>query len=140
MAVAGGIVVSNRRKHRALTALAAGAVLLTGCSSAQEPEVRQVARAFEDPSGDAELRCDLLAPATRAALEQSESAPCAEAVEDLPLQGGAVESIEIFGGDAQVKLAGDTVFLTETSAGWRITAAACRPKGEAPYDCEVDGP
>ena len=132
--------MSNRRNRLALIALAAGAVLLTGCSSAQEPEVRQVAHAFEDPSGDAELRCDLLAPATRAALEQSESAPCAEAVEDLPLQGGAVESIEIFGGDAQVKLAGDTVFLTETSAGWRITAAACRPKGEAPYDCEVDGP
>jgi hypothetical protein len=133
-------VVSNRRERRALIAVAAGAVLLTGCSSTQEPEVGEVARAFEDPSGDAELRCDLLAPATRVAFEKSESTPCAEAVKDLPLQGGAVESIEIFGGDAQVKLAGDTVFLTETSAGWRITAAACRPKGEAPYDCEVDGP
>jgi hypothetical protein len=132
--------VSNPRNRRAMVALAAGAVLLAGCSSAQEPEVQEVARTFEDPSGDAEQRCDLLAPATRAAFEKSESAPCAQAVEDLPLQGGAVESIEIFGGDAQVKLAGDTVFLTETSAGWRITAAACRPKGEAPYDCEVDGP
>jgi hypothetical protein len=138
--VAEGVVVSNRRNRRAMIALAAGAVLLTGCSSAQEPEVRQVARTFEDPSGDAEMRCDLLAPATRAAFEESESAPCTEAVQDLPLHGGAVESIEIFGGDAQVKLAGDTVFLTETSAGWRITAAACRSKGEAPYDCEVDGP
>jgi hypothetical protein len=135
-----GVVVSNRRNHRALIALAAGAVLLTGCSSAQEPEVRQVARTFEDPSGDAEMRCDLLAPATLAAFEKSKSAPCTEAVQDLPLEGGAVESIEIFGGDAQVKLTGDTLFLAETRAGWRITAAACRPKGEAPYDCEVDGP
>ena len=39
-----------------------------------------------------------------------------------------------------VKLAGDTLFLTETSAGWRITAAVCRPQAERPYECEVDGP
>ena len=37
--------------------------------------------------------------------------------------------MEIWGGDAQVKLTGDTVFLTETSAGWRITSAACTPAG-----------
>jgi hypothetical protein len=95
---------------------------------------------FEDPAGDPEERCDLLAPATRAAFEQSESAPCTEAIVDLPLQGGAVESVEIWGGDAQVKLGGDTLFLTETDAGWRITSAACRPQGEAPYECEVEGP
>jgi hypothetical protein len=123
-----------------MTALAAGAVLLTGCSSAQEPDVERVAGTFEDPAGDSEERCDLLAPATRAAFEKSESAPCAEAIEDLPVQGGRVESVQIWGGDAQVKLGGDTVFLAETSAGWRITSAVCRPRGEAPYDCEVDGP
>ncbi len=132
--------MSDRRNRRTMIALAAGATLLTGCSSAHQPEIERVARTFEDPSGDAEQRCDLLAPATRAALEESGSAPCTEVLQEVPLQGGAVESVEIWGGDAQVKLAGDTVFLTETSAGWRITAAACRPKGEAPYDCEVDGP
>jgi hypothetical protein len=121
-------------------AIAAGIAALPGCSSAHAPEVERVATAFEDTSGDAEARCDLLAPATRAAFEQSESAPCGEAIGDLPLQGGDVESVEIWGGAAQVRLAGDTVFLTETSAGWRITAAACRPQAEAPYDCEVDGP
>jgi hypothetical protein len=83
----------------------------------------------------------VLAPATRAAFEHSESAPCSEAIGDLPLQGGSVEAVEIWGGDAQVRLAGDTVFLTETSAGWRITAAVCRAQAEdEPYECEVDGP
>jgi hypothetical protein len=116
------------------------AALLAGCASSHEPEVERVATTFEDPAGDPEARCDLLVPKTRAAFEQSEGAPCTEAIEDLALQGGAVESVEIWGGDAQVKLAGDTVFLSETSAGWRITSAACRPQAEGPYECEVDGP
>jgi hypothetical protein len=128
------------RRRVALIALLSGAAVLTGCSSAQVPEVEQVATTFVDTAEDAEVRCDLLAPTTRTAFEQSESAPCSEAIGDLPLQGGGVESVEIWGGDAQVKVAGDTVFLAETSAGWRITAAACRPQAEAPYDCEVDGP
>jgi hypothetical protein len=132
--------VSLGRTHRALAVLGVGAALLTGCASAHQPEVERVATTFEDPSADPEERCDLLIPKTRAAFEQSESAPCAEAIEDLPLEGGSVESVEIWGGDAQVKLTGDTLFLSETSAGWRITSAACTPQAEAPYDCEVDGP
>jgi hypothetical protein len=137
---AGGVVVHVRPWPAAAVVLAAGAVLLTGCSSASQPEVEQVAGTFEDPSGDPGERCDLLAPATFAAFEQDESAPCTDAIQDLPLDGGGVESVQIWGGDAQVKLSGDTVFLTETSAGWRITAAACAPRAEAPYECEVEGP
>ena len=127
-------------KRRGGVIIAAGALLLTGCASAHEPEVRQVAVTFEDPSGDPEERCGLLAPATLVAFEHSESAPCADAVQGLPLDGGDVESVEIWGGDAQVKVAGDTVFLTETDAGWRITSAVCSRRTVAPYACEVDGP
>ena len=123
--------------------IGAGAVLvlaagLTGCSSAQEPEVQRVATAFEDEGGAPEARCALLAPTTLASLEEDQSASCPEAIGRLPLAGGEVESVEVWGGDAQVRLAGDTVFLTETTSGWRVTAAACRPQGEAPYDCEVE--
>ena len=114
--------------------------LLAGCSSMQQPEVEQVATAFEDPSADPETRCELLAPATLAALEEEESAPCADVIEELPLEGGEVESVQIWGGDAQVRLSGDTLFLTETRSGWRVTAAACTPHEQAPYDCEVEGP
>jgi hypothetical protein len=129
-----------QRTARVLAGLVAGTALLTGCSSVQEPEVERVATTVEDPAGDPEVRCDLLAPATVAAFEEGESAPCVEAIQDLPLQGGAVESVEIWGRNAQVRLGGDTVFLAETRAGWRVTAAACRRQVAAPYDCKVEGP
>ena len=102
--------------------------------------MRDAATAFADPAGDPAARCELLVPATRAALESDESAPCADVLGDLPVGGGAVRSVEVWGGNAQVRLVDDTLFLTETSAGWRVAAAACEPRGEAPYDCEVEGP
>jgi hypothetical protein len=113
------------------------AVVLAGCSSAQQPELEKVATAFEDGSGDPGARCDLLAPKALESLEQDQSESCDQAIGQLSLPGGAVRSVEVWGGDAQVKLAGDTLFLTETHAGWRVSAAGCRPNGDAPYDCEV---
>jgi hypothetical protein len=132
------VAVSGRRA--ALAAMAGACMVLTGCSSMQQPDVEQAATTFEDSGTDPETRCDLLAPATLAAFEEEESASCAEAIEDIALEGGEVESVEIWGGDAQVRLSGDTLFLTETHAGWRITAASCQARGGAPYDCEVEGP
>jgi hypothetical protein len=123
-----------------LPGVGALAVLLTGCASASEPDVSRVASAFEDPSGDPQARCDLLAPATLTTFESDASAPCADAIADVPLQGGKVGSVEIWGGDAQVRLGGDTVFLAETDTGWKVTAAGCESRGEAPYECEVEGP
>ncbi len=114
--------------------------LLAGCASTQQPEVEKVASTFEDPSADAEARCDLLAPATLAAFEKDQTAPCTDAVQQLSLDGGAVTSVEVWGGDAQVRMDGDTLFLTETRAGWRVAAAGCTSRGDAPYDCEVEGP
>jgi hypothetical protein len=128
-----------RSRARALpVALASAGMLLTGCSSMQQPEVQDVAVTFEDSGADPGARCDLLAPATLSECEKNESAACTEAIEQVPLEGGEVESVEIWGGNAQVRLAGDTLFLTETRTGWRVTAAACRSNGEAPYDCEVE--
>jgi hypothetical protein len=118
--------------------LAAAATALTGCSSTQVPEVERVAAAFEDTAGDAQERCDLLAPTALSALEETAGEPCVEAIEDLPLEPGEVESVEVWGRDAQVVTTGDTVFLSQMEGGWRVIAAACRPNGEAPYDCEVE--
>jgi hypothetical protein len=130
------------RSRRALLAVVLGAsVALTGCSSMQRSEVEQVATAFEDSAADPQTRCGLLAPATLIAFEQDESATCAEAMAQVPLGGGGeIEAVEIWGGDAQVRMSGDTLFLTETRAGWRVTAAACVPREQAPYECEVEGP
>jgi hypothetical protein len=117
-------------------ALLVGALALTGCAGTQEPEVARVATTFEDASGDPEARCDLLTPRARERLERSGES-CGDQLGSLPLEGGEVESVEVWGGDAQVRLGGDTVFLTRTSSGWKIAAAACTPTAEGPYDCEV---
>ncbi len=127
--------------RRATGALLAGALTLaTGCSSAQEPAVEQVATAFADPATTPEARCALLVPSTAAALAGEAAGGCAEAVAGVPAGTGPVESVAVWGGEAQVRLAGDTLFLTETPDGWQITAASCRAAGEGPYRCEVEGP
>lgn len=128
------------RRFGVSLAVVTAAVVLAGCARAEEPAVEAAVTAFEDPAGDPEVRCHLLAPAVRAAFESQESAPCSEAIQDLDTEAGRVRSVEIWGGEAQVRMDGDTAFLTRTGAGWRITAAVCRPQHEAPYDCEVEGP
>jgi hypothetical protein len=116
------------------TAVAAMAV--GGCANLQQPEVEQVAATFtrSDPAD----RCALLAPATVAALEHDESAPCADALEALDLPGGQVMSSAVWGDAAQVRLTGDTLFLTRTDMGWKVAAAGCVPQGEAPYLCRLE--
>ena len=120
--------------------LAGAVLLLSGCSSTQEADVAEVAATFADPSVDPAARCALLTPATLTAFEESASVPCSQAIEQVSTDAGEVQSVAVWGGNAQVTLSGDTLFLAETGAGWRISAAACRKQAEAPYDCEVDGP
>ncbi len=120
--------------------LVGGALALTGCAAGSEDDVRAVVTAFEDPGGTPEERCELLAPATRAALESEAASACADAISDVPLPGGTATAVEVWGGDAQVRIGRDVVFLTETGGGWRVTAAACEPREELPYDCELEGP
>ncbi len=120
------------------TTLLVGVLALAGCAGAEVPEVERVATTFADATGDPEARCDLLTPKARDRLERS-GGSCGEQLGSLPLEGGEVESVEVWGGDAQVRLGGDTVFLTRTSAGWKVAAAACTPTAEGPYDCEVEG-
>jgi hypothetical protein len=130
--------VSGMTRGCAVVAAGALALLTTGCASAEQPEVEQVATAFENPSGDAQARCALLAPTALAQLESRSGAPCEEAIADLPLKGGDVGRVQVWGRDAQVRLGGDTVFLTKTSTGWRVAAAACSARPVGPYDCEVE--
>jgi hypothetical protein len=127
--------------------LAAAAVIvpgLVGCADLQGPDVEQVVLAFTRPDADAASRCALLAPATLAAFEQDESTGCPQAIGRLELTGGPVRSTAIWGDNAQVRLGadggstGDTVFLTRTDQGWRVTAAGCQPQGDAPYRCRLE--
>ena len=130
---------TGSRGRRAIAGAALAALALTGCTSSERPAVERVATDFEDSSGEAAARCGLLMPKTLEALEEQAQAPCEEAIGNLPLEGGEVERVEVWGGDAQVRLSGDTVFLSRTSSGWRVAAAVCTPRPEGPYDCEVEG-
>jgi hypothetical protein len=131
-------VGTSRRRCRAAAGALAAVALLIGCAGRGADDAGAVAAAFENDAADPADRCALLTPAALTALESEASAPCADAISDIPLQGGAVEAVAVWGGNAQVQLSGDTVFLTETAAGWRVVAAACQARGEAPYDCEVE--
>ncbi|HET6533065.1 MAG TPA: hypothetical protein VFH03_20950 [Actinoplanes sp.] len=91
-------------------------------------------------SDDGAAACGVLAPDTLAELEESAGQPCAEAIlaEDLSPPGEVRES-RVYGQWAQVRLAEDTVFLAVFPGGWRVVAAGCTPRGERPYDCELQG-
>lgn len=120
--------------------LAVAALALTGCGDLSGEDVETAASAFAAAEGDSAARCGLLAPSTLAALVQEESAPCEEVIGDLPIGVGDVLSVSVWGEEAQAKLADDTLFLTRTSAGWRVMAAACTPQGGSkPYDCQLEG-
>ncbi|MGY1813732.1 hypothetical protein [Blastococcus sp. SYSU D00820] len=126
------------RRTTALGAAVGAALALGGCAELQEPDVEHTATSFADASADAALRCALLAPETLRALELDEESPCAQAIGEVPLGGGPVESVEVWGEEAQVRLSGDTLFLTRTPDGWRVTAASCTPAGEGRYDCRLE--
>jgi hypothetical protein len=116
-------------------------VLLSGCSDGQLPAVQQVAAEFTAALGSGDLRagCGLLSPAARDALEYQDSQACEAALGQLALPGGDVVDAVDWGGEAQVHTTTDTLFLTRTGQGWRIAAAGCRSRGEAPYACKVQG-
>ncbi|GAA5045097.1 hypothetical protein GCM10023259_017580 [Thermocatellispora tengchongensis] len=87
--------------------------------------------------GRAGEACALLA--RQAAEKVAEEEPCDRALAGLGLPaGGAVREVAVWGDEAQVRMAGDTVFLHRYADGWRIRAAGCRPDPPRPYDCEVE--
>jgi hypothetical protein len=123
------------RVTRVLLVLGVG-LAAAGCSNADEPDVREAASSFA--GGDDQTRCGLLAPATLQSLEREEESPCAESIGQLPLGSGDVVSVEVWGADALVHLADDTLFLTRDPAGWLVSAAACEPGGDGPYECRLE--
>ena len=90
--------------------------------------------------GDGAAACATLAPDTRADLEESSGKPCADAIteEGLP-QPGTVQTVDVYGQWARVVTSDDTAFLGAFGDGWRVVAAGCRPRGERPYDCLLQG-
>ncbi|MEU8102981.1 hypothetical protein AB0C18_04560 [Nonomuraea muscovyensis] len=115
-------------------------VLVTGCSVDTGAPARTAERFHE---AVAERRddtaCALLSPRAAEKLPDP-GQTCAEALRALELEaGGPITSVQVWGDAAQVRMAGDTVFLHRFSDGWRVKAAGCEPQGDLPYDCEVEG-
>ncbi|MBN6052939.1 hypothetical protein JYK22_13460, partial [Nonomuraea sp. RK-328] len=82
--------------------------------------------------------CAMLTPETAEKLPDPDET-CPQALAALKLgPGGRVTGAEVWGDDALVRMAGDTVFLHRFSDGWRVTAAGCEPRHGLPYDCQVE--
>ena len=132
-----------RRRHRWAARWPAVVLLLplAGCGSLQAP-AEHVADRFNAAlaASDWATGCRLLAPQTKAELEQSAGTACPAALagEGLP-NAGAAEAFDGFGRMAQVRYRRDTVFLAELRSGWKVTAAGCTPVTGRPYDCRLNG-
>jgi len=120
------------------------ALVSTGCSGLGSPEADSAEAAALRFSGlvkaDPAAACDLLARGTLRELESS-FGPCESSLpeQDLP-SADASREVQVFGKQAMVALAGDTIFLARFPDGWRVTAAGCVPRDDRPYDCSVKGP
>jgi hypothetical protein len=84
--------------------------------------------------------CGLLAPRTLEGVEQSAKASCPKALTDADLPNATtVTATDLYGYNARVVLAGDTVFLARFGRQWKVTAAGCKPRPDLPYNCDVKG-
>lgn len=134
--------MGRHTSRRVRTLLALGILLaLVGCTPAGQPDAEAAARAFTGAlaAGDPGRACGLLSEEVRGQLESSAAQPCAAALARLALPTDAPVSTEVWGSNAQVRTGGDTLFLAEFTAGWKVTAAGCSPRPEQPYDCRVEG-
>ncbi|NUP80816.1 MAG: hypothetical protein HOV96_25040 [Nonomuraea sp.] len=115
------------------------ALVATGCAADTTSPARAAERfhaavaAHQD-----EAACGLLARKTADKLPDP-GQTCGQALADLKLgKGGAVTEVNVWGDEAQVRLAGDTLFLHRFDDGWRVKAAGCQPVHDQPYECEVE--
>ena len=130
--------------RRAFVPLVLGASLLTGCggwadrAGAAEAVVNAFTAALA--AGDGSTACSLLMPSTAQHLDSGDEI-CSRVIgiAELPTERPAV-SAEVFGDAAQVRTAGDVLFLATLDGEWRITAAGCTARpDDRPYDCTIDG-
>jgi hypothetical protein len=95
-------------------------------------------------AGDDARACELLAPRARQELASSAKTPCPQAMAGLPRPPTGTppaRQADVYGRQARVAFPDDTLFLSHFAAGWRVTAALCKPRpGEGePYDCDIQG-
>jgi hypothetical protein len=123
------------------------AVIATaGCDRAGDRDaVRSVTEHFlaAVEAGDGEGACGDLSTDTRKALESREQTDCRDAVGELQLEPGVTDRVQVYVTNAKVDLAsGQSMFLSRTQEGWRLSAVGCEPEAgqpaERPFDCELE--
>ncbi|MDX2564454.1 hypothetical protein PV371_33050 [Streptomyces sp. TX20-6-3] len=139
--------MTRARTHiagRGLLLVGAAVLALAGCGApaARQDAAAAAGAAFEAAvmAGEHVRACELLAPQTREQLEQDEQNACATALasQELPRTHG-VRGVEAYGRQAMVRMAGDTLFLSLFTAGWKVVAAGCTPQPDKPYNCLLKG-
>jgi hypothetical protein len=131
----------SARSLPVLAAAAAVVLLATGCgTSADRQQARAAAERFATAvqGGDGTTACAQLSPPLRQQLVKDEPGKrCAKAVLALSVHGRRAAAVRVYATSAEVQLAGgDTLFLDDTSEGWRLQAVGCHPNGDGPYECE----
>ncbi len=138
--VARGLVKVVRLVLALALAIVAGAC---GSVASREDAATAAARQFRMAisNQDGAKACALLAPRTRRDVEQVTKQSCTAGLldQEIPIGQDPARGSDVYGDQARVAFAGDTVFLARFRAGWRVTAAGCTPRGELPYDCMVKG-
>jgi hypothetical protein len=130
-----------------MRAIAAALVVLAGATSAgcgtggserdAKGSVGRFYAALE--RRDAAGACEELTEEAQSALEREQRKPCEEAILSLELSPSTPSNAEVAQTSAIVQTQeGDTVFLDQTSAGWRISAAGCVEVPGSPYECELE--
>lgn len=119
------------------------ALALAGCGADLERDgAARAADAFtSSAASDPVAACAVLAPRTLESLEEDGPCPQSLPATELP-DAGDRRQVTVAGHSAQVRYAGDTVFLALFADGWRVTAAGCARRsddGAVPYGCSVDG-
>jgi hypothetical protein len=133
--------LGRRRVVRLACVPLPAALLLTGCTSLQQP-ARTAATGFYAAVSASQWgrACSYLAPQTRSELEQSAGSACPKALAEEKLSDpGPVRKLSGAGTMAQVRFRQDTVFMAEFRHGWRVMAADCKPRPGKPYDCQIQG-
>jgi predicted small secreted protein len=126
-------------------AVALASLVLSACGAGERGrDAASVAQRFHAALGrdDGRAACMELSAAAASSLERQEKRPCQDAVLRLDLPGrAAAASSRVFLISASVHLAeGSATFLSEGSAGWKVSAAGCTPTAhDRPYDCELEG-
>lgn len=119
-------------------------LVLSGCGTGHEDAVREAAERWTEAvaSQDWDEACRALDARTRDEVEQTEQKPCPDALatQRFP-EASEPGTVQVYGHQAQVAYADETLFISRSGAGWAVWAARCSPPEAAdlPFDCQISG-